>query len=123
MKCPVCKENVNELNDTCPNCKTNFDEYEEHAKKHEKEVKSTNADRLNIMANISIAMSIIGAIAMLFCFSTIEITRKSTYGSGYYTDTVINWWGIIGAFSMIFVGFMIFFLLKTIVDIYDKVNG
>ena len=28
MKCPICKEPVNELDDICPNCKTNFDEYE-----------------------------------------------------------------------------------------------
>ena len=30
MKCPICKENVNELDDICPNCKTNFDEYEKN---------------------------------------------------------------------------------------------
>lgn len=33
MKCPVYREKINELDEVCPNCKTNFDEYEEHTKK------------------------------------------------------------------------------------------
>lgn len=36
MKCPVCKEKVNELDEVCPNCKTNFDEYERKYEKNRK---------------------------------------------------------------------------------------
>lgn len=122
MKCPVCKEKVNELDEVCPNCKTNFDEYE---RKYEKKSESTNADRLNVMANINIMLSIIGAILIWVNFSTMEVTKESifkNYSSGHYTATVINWYGVIGGIAVLIVGFTLFFLLKTIVDIYKEVE-
>ena len=125
MKCPVCKERVNELDEVCPNCKTNFDEYEQHVKTNTKEFKSTNADRLNVMANINIILSIISAIVVWVKFSKLEVVTQSTYknySSGYYTDTVINWYGIVGGIAILIAGFTLFFLLKTIVDIYSEVE-
>ncbi len=37
MKCPICKKEIDELEDICPYCKTNFDEYEKDT--HSKETK------------------------------------------------------------------------------------
>ncbi len=125
MKCPICKEKINELDEVCSNCKTNFDEYEEYERKYVKEFKNTNADKLNIMANINIILSIIGAIVIWVKFSKLEVVTQSTYknySSGYYTDTVINWYGIAGGIAILIAGFTLFFLLKTIVDIYWEVE-
>lgn len=119
MRCPVCKEKVNELDEVCPNCKTNFDEYEEHEKKYTKEFKNTNADRLNFMAYINLVLSIVGAIAIWVNFSTIEYKATSKYATSI---TEINWYGIFGGIGILIVGFTLFFLLKTVADIYWEVG-
>lgn len=75
--------------------------------------KKTNADCLNAMASLNIVLSIIGAIAIWLNFSTIE------YKSGY---SEANWYGIIGGISVLVVGFTLFFLLKTVADIYWEVE-
>lgn len=121
MKCPVCKEKVNELDDICPNCKTNFDEYENYMSTHSKD-KRSYADCLNFMANLNIMFSIVGAIAIWINFSTIEVSKNYVFSSGHYKDTVINWYGIIGGIAVLFAGFTVFFLLKTIVYIYWEVE-
>lgn len=120
MKCPICKEMVNELDDVCPNCKTNFDEYESY--KIKTTDKRSYADCLNFMANANIVLSIIGAICIWLNFSTIEVVKNFNYISGTYTDTVINWYGIIGGIAVLIAGITIFFLLKTVVDIYWEVE-
>lgn len=77
------------------------------------------------MANINIMLSIIGAILIWVNFSTMEVTKESifkNYSSGHYTATVINWYGVIGGIAVLIVGFTLFFLLKTIVDIYKEVE-
>lgn len=84
-----------------------------------KEEKRTNADCLNFMANLNIILSIIGAIAIWINFSTIKYKATSIYGSTY---SEINWIGIIGGFAVLLGGFTLFFLLKTIVDIYYEVE-
>lgn len=117
MKCPICKANVNELADFCPNCKTNFDEYEEYSRKHGKEESRTNADILNFMANLNITLTIISSIVIWLKFSTVEMVSK--YG---IATTEMNWYGIIGGFGIFISGFTLFFLLKTIVDIYYEVE-
>lgn len=108
MKCPVCKTNVSELADVCPNCKTNFDEYEEQQRKRRREERRSNADCLNIMANLNLLLSIISAIIVWLNFSEDGID--------------INWLGIVGGIGILFVGFTLFFLLKTVADIYWKVE-
>lgn len=100
MKCPVCKKEISELDEICPNCKTNFDDYERNKKGHTKEVYEgkVNADYLNIMAFINIILTFIGAIAI--CIYNISILT------------------IITAIGILIAGFTLFFLLRTIVDIY-----
>lgn len=120
MKCPVCKANVNELDEVCPVCKTNFDDYEKGKQKFKEEPKKTNADYLNFMAIINIVLSIIGAITIWVNFSTIEYTTTSKYATPV---TDINWYGILGGIGILIIGFTVFFLLKTIIDIYDKVEN
>ena len=71
--------------------------------------KFENADALNFMAVINIIISIVGAI-----------TVWSNFGTTRYEET--NWFGIIGGLAILIVGFTQFFLLKTVVDIYDKVD-
>lgn len=115
MKCPVCKMNVNELAEVCPNCKTNFEDYEAGKPKR------SNATCLNFMANVNIVVSIIGAICIWINFSTIEVV-KNGYIIGTYTEKTINWYGIIGGIAILIAGFTVFFLLKTIIDIYDEVG-
>lgn len=35
MKCPICKKEISELEEVCPCCKTNFDEYEKDSRSKE----------------------------------------------------------------------------------------
>lgn len=130
VKCPVCKKEISELDESCPYCHTIFDDITEEisetgrkTENHEKEIydkKRTNADCLNFMANINIILSIIGAILIWANFGTAEIIRKSTYFSSGYTETIANWYGIFGGVAVLIAGFTLYFLLKTIVDIYWK---
>lgn len=142
IKCPICRKEISELDESCPYCNTNFSELDENnqevkevyreknrnnAKKinsssNEREHDRTNADNLNFMANINIILSIIGAILIWINFGTTEITRKSTYFSSGYTENVANWYGIFGGIAVLIAGFTLFFLLKTIVDIYWEVE-
>jgi len=121
MKCPVCKSNINELDDICPKCKTNFNEYEIENRKFE-EGKRTNADCLNFIANINIVLTIISAISIWIMFSTTKVLHKGNYFTDSYTESVINWYGIFGGIGVLIVGFTLFFLLKTIADIYYEVE-
>lgn len=84
-----------------------------------KNEKNTNADCLNAMATVNIILSIIGAIAIWVNFSTIEYTTTSKYATPV---TEINWYGILGGIAVLIAGFTLFFLLKTIVDIYWEVE-
>jgi len=119
MKCPVCKANVNELDEICPVCKTNFEDYERGKEKFKEELKKTNADYLNFMAIVNIIISIVGAIAIWVNFSTIEYKTTSKYATAV---TEINWYGIIGGVGILIAGFTIYFLLKTVVDIYNEIE-
>ncbi len=67
----------------------------------------THADRLSIMANINLLLSIIGAILILCNFSVTSYDK-------------LNWYGILSGFAVLFCGYTIFLLLKTVVDIYNK---
>lgn len=104
MKCPICKAKIDELDEICPRCKTNFDDYEKRKNLQEKkneryiENEKVNADYLNIMANIDIILTIISAIATFF-----------------YDFSIVN---IVSTIVILISGFTIFFLLKTVVDIY-----
>lgn len=104
MKCPICKANIDELDEICPNCKTNFDDYEKNKNIQQKrdsrdmDDEKVSADYLNIMANIDIMLTIISAIAIFF-----------------YDFSIVN---TVLAVTILISGFTIFFLLKTIVDIY-----
>lgn len=118
MECPVCKTKVKVLDEYCPNCKTNFEEYEKNYKKEKK----TNADFLSYIANIDLTLSIIGSIFIWLNFSTKEVGEKGNYILVSYTKTAVNWYGIIGGFGFLIAGFSLFFLLKTIKDIYYQVK-
>lgn len=134
VKCPVCQKEISELDEKCPYCHIIFDDMiseniqeeriiQEIQTEENAEYKSrNNANYLNIMAYINIVLSIVGAISIWVCFSTVEVTKKYTYSSGTYTDQVINWYGIFGGLGILIVGFTLFFLLKTLCDIYWKVE-
>lgn len=142
IKCPICNKNINELDEVCPYCKTDFDkldgidqkiklenkeENKERIQKmdfvlNERVPNRTNADNLNVMANINIILSIIGAILIWANFGTQEIRHKGSYWETGYTETVANWYGILGGVAVLIAGFTVFFLLKTIIDIYFEVE-
>lgn len=109
MKCPVCKANVNELDEVCPVCKANFDDYEKGKEKFKEEPKKTNADYLNFMAIINIILSIIVTLAIWI-----------NYGTTRYDE--LNWVGILSGIAVLIAGFTLYFLLKTVIDIYDKIE-
>lgn len=130
VECPVCKKEINELDESCPYCHIIFDDMIEEVKTSEiraetyeedvyKQEKSTNADCLNFMANLNIILTIISAISIWVMFSTIEYKTTSKYAT-YVTE--INWYGVIGGFGVLIVGFTLFFLLKTVADIYWRVE-
>lgn len=118
MKCPVCKSKINELDEICPNCKTNFDSYEKEKIKFREKERKTNADYLSIFSVINLIITIVGSIIIWINFSTTKIVKEYSYISGSYTETVVNWYGIAGGFVILISGFTIFFLLRTIIDIY-----
>lgn len=139
IKCPVCRKEINELDESCPHCHIKFEDMEDEVSEvieqlqedeavesenlnNTEEEKRTNADYLSVMANVNIILSIIGAIAIWCNFGTTEEIHKGTYLSSSYTETVANWFGIIGGIAVLITGFTLFFLLKTIVDIYRKVE-
>lgn len=133
VKCPVCAKDINELDESCPYCHIVFDDMIEeenstleertdvnseiHKEENNNEKTITNAKCLNFMANINIILSIIGAIVIWVNFSTIEYKTTSKYATPV---TEVNWYGIFGGIGMLIIGFTLFFLLKTIVDIYWK---
>ncbi len=131
VKCPVCRKDINELDESCPYCHIVFDddinedveekykEVEIHKEEKNDEKKITNAKCLNFMANINIILSIISAIIIWANFSIIEYKATSKYATSF---TEINWYGIFGGFGVLIVGFTVFFLLKTVVDIYNEVE-
>lgn len=134
VECPTCKKQINELDEKCPYCNTIFEDMiekvekikenvkiEEENEKYREEKERTNADYLNFMAVVNIIISIIGAITVWCNFATTEVFYKATYLRESYTETTANWGGIIGGIAILIVGFTQFFLLKTVVDIYDKV--
>ncbi len=71
--------------------------------------KKTNADYLNFMANLNIVLSIIGTIAIWVNFGMTEYDE-------------FNWIGIISGIAVLIAGFTLFFLLQTIIDIYEEVE-
>lgn len=133
VKCPVCGKDINELDESCPYCHIVFDDMIEEVEemKEEPEIRKeqnsvnnneetiTNAKCLNFMANLNIILSIICAIVIWVNFSTIEYKTTSKYATSI---TEINWYGIFGGFGVLIAGFTLFFLLKTVVDIYGEVE-
>lgn len=128
IKCPVCKKEISELDEKCPYCHMNLDDVIEDVEEPKiitgtNDRRITSADCLNVMANINIILSIIGTILIWVNFGTTEITHKGTYFSSGYTENIANWYGIFGGIAILIAGFTLFFLLKTIVDIYWEVES
>lgn len=101
MKCPICNERVSSDMAVCPNCKTNLGDNSR-----------SNADKLNIFAYINLIISVICAILVWINFSFTSVGGKN----------VINWFGILGGIGIIISGLTIFYLFRTIVDIYYEVE-
>ena len=102
MKCPICNEKVSRDVAFCPNCKTNLEANER-----------TNADKLEIFAYINIVIAIISAIIVWVKFSFISVNGKD----------VINWFGILGGAGIVISGLTLFYLLRTIVDIFNEIDN
>ena len=121
IKCPVCKKEISELDESCPYCNIVFNA-DNSVKENSEYGKKNNAYYLNIMAYVNIILSIAGAILIWINFGTAEVAHKSTYLSSGYTETIANWYGIFGGVAVLIIGFTLFFLLKTIVDIYWEIE-
>lgn len=117
VKCPKCGREVEEWAGKCPYCKTNFEKY------NRGETSNRNhAYWLNIFAIINIVLCIIASIVIFINFSTSEIVTDYSYISGSTTEAVTNWVGIIGGISVLILGLTQYFILETIIDIYDMVE-
>ncbi len=125
MKCPVCKNKIKDiLADECPYCKTKFDDVKERKYKTNYNNEKCNADILNVFANINLIISIIVAIFIWIRFSVIEKIGEYNFIKGEYAKTAeINWCAILGGIGIIFSGLTLYFTLKTIIDIFDKVDN
>ena len=97
IKCPVCRKEINELDESCPHCHIKFEDMEDEVSEVIEQLQEDEAVES-------------------------ENLHKGTYLSSSYTETVANWFGIIGGIAVLIGGFTLFFLLKTIVDIYRKVK-
>lgn len=71
---------------------------------------ATHVNALNVIAYINLVLSMIGAIFVLINYSKSDITDEFSIV------------GICGAIAIIIAGLTLFFLFKTIVDIYWKVE-
>lgn len=101
MKCSICNEKVNRFDEICPNCKN-----------HLRENKRTNADKLEILAHINLIITIIGAVFVFINCSIVSISEEDT----------INWIGMLIGIGIIITGLTLFYLLKTIIDIYNEID-
>ena len=108
VKCPKCGKDVEEWRAECPYCKINFEKYNRESGGNYV-VNKDNAYYLNIFSIINLVISVVGAILVWTNF----------YKD--YNDN-INWIGIIGGVAILIGGFTLFFLLKTIVDIFYKIK-
>lgn len=108
VKCPKCGKEVEEWRAECPYCKVNFEKYDQDNRDDYVEDKN-NAYYLNILSIVNLVISIVGAILIWI-----------NYYKDYYDD--INWIGIAGGIAVLIGGFTLFFLLRTIIDIYNKVK-
>lgn len=102
MKCPICNEKIDRDIAICPNCKTSLGDNSR-----------TNADKLEIFAYINIVIAIISAIIVWVKFSFVSVNGKD----------VINWIGIIGGVGIAIAGLTLYYLLRTIVDIYNEIDN
>lgn len=116
MKCPICKEKVSELESICPNCKTNLNEYEK-SRSNRHIIEGTNAHKLSIMANINLIACIITSIILIVP----NLLDLSAMINGISSNNS-SWITIILSLGTLIIGFTVYFLLKTIGDIYYKVE-
>lgn len=70
MKCPICKAKIDELDEICPNCKTNFDDYEKEKRiqqrKNEEHKEEKNNKKTVWVAIIIGIIILIPFVCMLF---------------------------------------------------------
>jgi len=117
MKCPVCNEEVSELDESCPHCQINFADFlRENNRTNEKE--RTNADCLNTMANVNVVLSIIISAILIFP-NLVEVSARI---NGYSIDSSALTAIVLGIVCLI-LGITLCFFLKTIADIYKKVEN
>lgn len=116
MKCPVCNSKISIEDEICPNCKTNIEVYEEEKSK------GKNAKYLGIFATINLIISIISSIVILCNFSIDIVTKNYNIIDYQHYVIKINWWGISGGLLVLISGLTIYFLLKTISDIYCELK-
>ena len=98
MKCPKCGNEINELDEICPKCKTKLDDYEE---KDEEQ----NEDKTIFLRIISALEIIACIIAAIFSFANEEI------GVG---------------FVILIAGFVAFAFIKgfkDIIELLDSINN
>lgn len=108
VKCPKCGKEVEEWRAECPYCRINFEKYNQDSRNDNLESRN-NAYYLNILSITNLIISIVGAILIWI-----------NYYKDYYDN--INWIGIIGGIAVLIGGLTLFFLLRTITDIYYKVR-
>lgn len=72
MKCPICKREISELDEICPNCKTNFDDYEK-----EMEIKKRKKNK-NILKNWKLWVGIIGFMIIIFMINYNSLSKHET---------------------------------------------
>ena len=109
MKCPICETEVSDYESKCPNCKIDLYDDKENLNENVKD----NADHLEILANINLVIFIASSIV---CFCGV-ITEIIEYGS------IENYVLLITGVSSLLVGFTLYYLLKTVADIYNKLNN
>lgn len=114
VKCPKCGKEVDEWENECTYCKTNFVKYDKGETSNR-----NHAYWLNIFAIINIVLCIIASIIVFINYSTSEVITNYSYISKTTTETTINWIGIIAGISILILGFTQYFMLETIIDIHD----
>ncbi len=104
MKCPNCGEEVEELEENCPKCKINFDDFEKKQKQTSEEDNEENASKTNFLKTINVLQIVGCGIGTLVAWSNEKVLE---------------------GFILIIISIVAFAFIKgfyDIIDLLDSIN-
>lgn len=104
MKCPNCGEEVEELEQNCPKCKINFEDFEKNQKRLLEEHNEENASKTTFLKTINVLQIVSCGIGTLVAWSNEKVLE---------------------GFLLIIISIVVFAFIKgfyDIIDLLDSIN-